>query len=189
MGKLRIVLGVIVVCLAVGAAAEAQPVYRYGFRGDPWIDWRYPDGNSVGQDCFSNCGAGCSDSPNPCGGPQQYWIQEMLGDPHFANTNYYSSCDYFSGTLYIYASHRYVAPMQETYHGFSTAGCQLHDNTCGGIVWLNPGCWWSPLISCTIDREEKQWGWQTWRDGWKRGELVEIIEQGCPCQGDQICFP
>jgi hypothetical protein len=186
MSKVRTVLAVTIVCLAVGAAAEAQPVYRYGFRGDPWIQWRYPDGDSVGQDCFSNCGAGCSDSPNPCGGPQQYWIQEMTGDPQFAGVDYYSDCDERYGTLLNYTAQRYVAPMHENYHGFRTAGCQLHDNTCGGIVWLNPGCWWSPLTTCLIDREERDWAWDTWRDG--RLWQVEAIPCGCEVQGDYSCY-
>jgi hypothetical protein len=182
----RILLGVMIVCLAA-VAAEAQPVYRYDFRGDPWIDWRYPDGKSVGQDCFSNCGAGCSDSPNPCGGPAQYWLQKMLGDPQFSGDYYYGSCDRYTGTLYIFANHKYVAPMEETYHGFHTWGCQLHDNTCGGIVWLNPGCWWSPLSTCLIDREERDWRWETWREGWRRNDLAEVIENGCPCESEWGC--
>jgi hypothetical protein len=185
MGKVRMVLGAILVCLASGPA-EAQAVYRQGFRGDPWIDWRYPDGDSVGQDCFANCGAGCSDSPNPCFGPQQYWIQEMIGDPEFAGTDYYEDCDQRFGTLVQYTAERYVAPMRETYHGYKTAGCQLHDNTCFGIAIFNPGCWWAPGLSCLIDQEERDWSWTTWRDG--RIWHAEAIECGCPVQGDYICY-
>jgi hypothetical protein len=184
MGKVRIVLGAILVCLAA-AAVDAEPVYRINFRGDPSIDWREPDGNSVGEDCFSNCGEGCSDDWNPCDGRPQYWTQEMLADPQYDGQDYYTDCDVRFGTLWIHTADRYVAPMRETYHGFSTAGCQLHDNTCAG-GWWNPGCWWLPHFSCNIDRENKDWSWTTWRDGriWRS----EAIECGCPVQGDYVCW-
>jgi len=109
----------------------------------------------------------------------------MLDEPQFNRVDYRSECTP-GGTLYVYAGYVHNAPMRETYHGFSTtAGCQLHDNTCFGGWWW-PGCWWMPLASCSIDREEKQWSWATWRDG-RYWELVEVTEQGCPCSGDYPC--
>ena len=188
MLKPSTILAMTTLCLTAAAAVEAgPPVYRVNFQGHPWIEWRYPDGDSVGQDCFSNCGAGCNDSPNPCGGRQQYWVQEMLEEPWFSGVNYRTTCDSFTGTLYVYSGQVYNAHMQETYEGFSTAGCQLHDNTCFGGWWW-PGCWWAPLSTCLIDREDKSWSWVAVRDG-RLWELAEIIEGGCPCVGDQICPP
>jgi len=185
MGKLRIVLGMIIVGLAAGAAESGVPVYREGFRGDPWIDWRYPDGDSVGQNCHGNCGAGCGDAWNPCGGRQQYWVQEMLGDPQFSGLDYYTTCDTRFGTLYVHTGQRHVAPMRETYNGFVTLACTSHDATCG-TGWAFIGCLWPPHHLCPFDRHNEEWSWETWRDG-RRWEITEVIEGGCPCQGDYIC--
>jgi hypothetical protein len=181
MCKLRTILGVIIVCLAAGAA-ESVPVYRQGFRGHPWIEWRYPDGDSVGQNCHGNCGRGCNDSWNPCGGRQQYWVQEMLDEPQVSGGgNYRVSCDSYSGTLYVFRGQVYVAPMRETYNGFQTAACLAHDATCG-TGWAFFGCLWPPNALCPFDRQDKEWSWVAGRDG-RLWELEEIIEGGCPADG------
>ena len=65
MGKLRALFGVMVLGLAAGAAQASPPVYHQDFRGDPRIQWAYPNGDSVGQDCYGNCGKGCDDAFNP----------------------------------------------------------------------------------------------------------------------------
>jgi hypothetical protein len=184
----RTILSVIVACLAA-AAVQAQPVRRVGFRGDPRIDWRDPDPDRAGEDCFGNCGAGCSDFPNPCFGPEQYWIQEMLDEPQFLGVDYgvIRECDVTTGTVYLQNAFRYIAPMRETYHGFRTAGCQLHDNTCG-TGWGILGCPWSPLFSCTLGREERDWTYEIWEPGaWY--EPGDVIEGGCDiCPGGPPCL-
>lgn len=181
MSKLSIVGAMIVAGLAVGVAEADPPVYREGFRGDPNIQWPYASkysADAAGEDCFSNCGGGCNDSPNPCGGPQQYWIQEMLDEPQFSRVEYEATsvCNR-RGRLYIYNALVYTAPMRETYHGFHTAACQLHDNTCGPGIQI-PGCvvFIPPL--CDVDREERSWSYTASREG-RRYELADVVEDGC----------
>jgi hypothetical protein len=186
MSRLRAIVGVIVFFGVVAGTAESSPpLYREGFRGDPWIQWGYPDGDSVGQDCFSNCGAGCGDAFNPCGGRQQYWVQEMLDEPQFSHTEVSSSCDTFTGTQYYYTVQVHTAPMHETYYGFKTLACQMHDSTCGG-GWAFIGCLWPPNAFCPFEREDREWSWVATRYG-RKYEVSEVIERGCPCIGDQIC--
>jgi hypothetical protein len=181
----RAILGVILCSLAAAAAQAQPPVYRPNPRGDIFIQWAYPNGDSVGQDCFGNCGKGCDDEWNPCGGRQQFWVQEMLDDPQFSHMEGASSCDHTTGTQYFYDVFVYTAPVQETYNGFVTEACILHDITCGpGLQFA--GCLWPPHAFCPYNRHDDQWSWITTRPG-RKYELSYVQECGCQCLGDYIC--
>ncbi len=49
------------------------PQYQIRYPQDG-IDWNTtPNSHAIPGECFGNCGGGCSDAWNPCGGPTQYW--------------------------------------------------------------------------------------------------------------------
>lgn len=190
MGKRRAVLGVVIVCLAAGTVESREPVYREGFRGPSWLQWPYPDPRSVGENCHGNCGAGCSDNWDPCFSPPQYWVQEMLDEPQLLGIGHglRTECDVTSGTLYFYDAFIYGVPMRETYHGFQTLACKMHDATCGDNPLLDPGCWWPPDAFCPFERGRREWSYvaarQTW--WWEPGE---VVEGGCEvCPGGPPCY-
>ena len=71
---LRIACLVGVIGMGITAEASAE-WYQDGVK---WYSYNgHPKGSQVG-DCYGNCGAGCSSTMNPCGGPAQYWASSIL---------------------------------------------------------------------------------------------------------------
>jgi hypothetical protein len=86
-----------------------------------------PSGSNLNS-CWGNCGAGCSDKPNPCGGPS-YWTNAWLNQARYVDDDYQvPSCA--GGTVIVDVYRRYAISGRWTYHGRSSDGCRLHDNIC-----------------------------------------------------------
>jgi hypothetical protein len=66
------------ICLAalltMGVTGSSTTLLGWTQDGIEWL--AHPVGSSAG-DCFGNCGAGCSDTWNICGGPTQYWDLDL----------------------------------------------------------------------------------------------------------------
>jgi hypothetical protein len=85
--------------------------------------------------CFGNCGAGCTDAWNPCGGPQQYWALTYLTAPTYGPFKY-RIC--LAKRIYRAESMTYRARGRWSYHGYTAPGCVNHDNICP--EWTLFGC-------------------------------------------------
>jgi hypothetical protein len=89
-----------------------------------------PSGSNVNS-CWGNCGAGCSDKPNPCGGPS-YWSNSWVSQAQYVDDDYQvPSCA--GGTVIVDIHRRYAISGRWTYHGRSSDGCRLHDNICRAL--------------------------------------------------------
>jgi hypothetical protein len=135
-----------------GTCYSGQGDIRYPNDGIDWESVTAPIDGQVG-DCFGNCGGGCSEDMNPCGPHDQYWELVLLSGPDFG-TYYGEYCDEQEHILTRINVEGYKATGRWTYHGWVTAGCRYHDDTCNG-AWWNPGCW--IFLGCLIDRHEQTW--------------------------------
>ncbi len=89
-----------------------------------------PSGKNANS-CWGNCGAACSDKPNPCGGPS-YWSNAWISQPQYVDDDYpVPSCA--GGTVITDLYRRYAISGRWTYHGRSSDGCRLHDNICRAL--------------------------------------------------------
>jgi hypothetical protein len=128
------------VVLACGMASSAATEWQQA--GITWYGG--PDGSHV-DDCAGNCGAGCSDHANPCGGPDQYWDLQFLDGPTYTGTETEQECrqtgkEVFA--IYDITKDYYQAMGRWTYHGWVMPGCQSHDSICGWETF--PLCaWWT----------------------------------------------
>lgn len=121
---------------------------------------RYPDSIAWPQkpldyyvnSCFSNCGAGCSDAWNPCGGPQQYWRLTYLSPVTYGPFKY-RIC--LAKHIYQAESLTYRARGRWTYYGYTAPGCQQHDGTCP--EWTDFGC--VLFFGCFSPRSVKTWSY------------------------------
>jgi len=111
------------------SAAPSAPPPLPGLGAIVW-GGNVADSGSVNR-CWGNCGADCSNRPNPCGGPS-YWSNEWLSLPQYVDDNYaISTC---LGPAVITDVYRhYVVTGRWTYHGRSSDGCRLHDNICRAL--------------------------------------------------------
>ena len=71
------------VCNADCGNCPDLPDVRYPPYGPNWASVTSPDDNYLSDTCEGNCGGGCNDSPNPCGGPAQYWQLDFVDGPVF----------------------------------------------------------------------------------------------------------
>jgi hypothetical protein len=114
---------------SLGTGSLRSPGSAWG--GGP-IVWsaNVPSGRNVNS-CWGNCGAGCSDKPNPCGGPS-YWSNAWISQPQYVDDDYpVPSCA--GGTVITDLHRRYAISGRWTYHGRSSDGCRLHDNICRAL--------------------------------------------------------
>jgi len=112
-----------------GTGSPGSPGSAWG--GEP-IVWsaNVPSGKNVNS-CWGNCGAACSDKPNPCGGPS-YWSNVWISQPQYVDDDYQvPSCA--GGTVITDLYRRYAISGRWTYHGRSSDGCRLHDNICRAL--------------------------------------------------------
>lgn len=125
-------LTVLVVCLVCIPTASSR------------ANWVLPtrfDDSRVGN-CRGNCGAGCSDSVNPCGGPPQYWDAVQITEGSLLFDYWHESCE--GDGVWWYHEGYFIATFRFTYHGWASAACQEHDSLCpevlviGCIFWF--GC-------------------------------------------------
>lgn len=134
-----------------------QGQIRYPGDGIPWDG---PVGAFAG-DCFGNCGAGCSDTNNPCGGPTQYWELTYLVQPSY-ETMTGGFCVGYDEYRAVYKGYRALG--RWTYHGWSAPGCITHDGVCPEWTWF--GC--LLFFGCGQPRWERQWSYDV--------QLVHITE-------------
>lgn len=138
-------------------------------------DWtaNIPCAYCVG-DCFGNCGKGCSDSVNPCGGPWQHWKLTLATPAEYGIESYVCEGE---------DRHRirwdgYRANGIWTYHGYRAVGCVLHDAYCregwlGCLVYAGCGSG-SPW----------QWSWNTqvFSSNWSNYSVVGVESNHPDCQ-------
>lgn len=118
---------------------SAQSV-RYPNDGYDWV--ASPDGRNV-LDCFGNCGAGCSEFPNPCGGSPQYWELQITSAVTHVRDFKENKCEhdggvgFVEGQLYSRSVGLYRASGVWAYHGLVADLCRSHDTHCRGIwqIW------------------------------------------------------
>jgi hypothetical protein len=109
------------------------------------IEWNTSPGWDTVGNCRGNCGAGCSDHYNPCGGPTQYWQLTYLQAPVYGTWETYR-CQ--GPDLWYDVWIGYKATGRWTYHGWAAPGCVTHDQTCP--EWSFLGClWWAGCGSPT----------------------------------------
>src|SRR5712691_5400028 len=121
--RTKVFILVAVVMSAVVQTGASDVGYPGG--GIRWLT--SPDGSNVG-DCFGNCGAGCGDAWNPCGGRSQFWELQIVSDPDEISLPLVQC----NGAAMVLAHYRgYSAVGQWTYRGHSAFGCAIHDYFCG----------------------------------------------------------
>jgi hypothetical protein len=102
-----------------------------------WESWPNPHAPELGE-CFGNCGAGCSNVSNPCGGRTQWWELQILTELELIEDSRYQDVWCYGETRYLYDFDRYRAMGRWIYHGHAAIGCVTHDAMCPEATWL--GC-------------------------------------------------
>lgn len=129
----RFVIGVLALLFLCSAPTLASAQWLQN--GISWRTW--PNSSAAG-DCFGNCGAGCSDSPNGgCSGSSQYWELTFNSGPSYVQSGWDYECDSSYGNMWTRHWDQYSAAGTWTYHGWVMPGCITHDVTCNNL-WV--GC-------------------------------------------------
>lgn len=123
-----------IMLVAAAAVTLSGSYVSYPVDGIYW--YNSPSDAAVG-DCFGNCGAGCSDGWNPCGGRTQYWQLVLTSTPQEIPNSEWTEqiCDSNSNTLYTYDRALFSATGHWTYYGFASVGCADHDSICPEFLW------------------------------------------------------
>jgi len=169
----------------VDTGGIGSPGSRGSAGGGGPIVWsaNVPSGKNANS-CWGNCGAACSDEPNPCGGPS-YWTNAWLNQPQYVDDNYQvPSCA--GGTVIVDVYRRYAISGRWTYHGRSSDGCRLHDNICRALG-DNPagflGCFLAAVVPgsayCSGARDEN-WSYTYVLNGHSQQPVRTIISTQ-PC--------
>jgi hypothetical protein len=155
-------LAAIFLALAVGAwSPNASAWWANG------IDWMAsPHGGNVG-DCFGNCGAGCSNTWNVCGGPPQYWDLTLIAGPDLVASSVDTMCE--DRHLLERTVERYQAVGTWTYHGWVAPLCVTHDVTCS---WWMLGCLW--VAPCGEPQGEQSWSYDEYMQGFAFGPWITV---------------
>ncbi len=154
-------LVVLFVCAARPTAAQI----RYPIDGFVW--YSVPNGEIVGH-CFGNCGAGCSDFMNPCGGRQQYWELQILSEPQPVGGEWWDT-ECWTDTLMLVRFVPHQAWARWTYYGHAASGCESHDARCpevfyiGCLIWTGCGPEW-----------DQEWWYEELIEGDKRADVEPI---------------
>jgi cell wall-associated protease len=130
----------------------------------------YPDvhASDLGE-CFGNCGAGCSNAFNPCGGRTQWWELQILDEP-VPTGSFWQDVLCYGDFYYLYEFERYAAAGRWIYHGHAASGCAAHDASCPETIWI--GC----LIFTGCGTEwDQDWSYEDMVLGSK---LLNIQEMG-----------
>jgi hypothetical protein len=132
---LRMLACVVPLLLGTAKSTLAQVVV---FQTPPYT-W-FVNTTLVGDECFGNCGAGCSDGWNPCGGRTQYWDFTLLSSPEYQGPGVdFLEC--IAGREITWHQQLYSAVASATYHGTIAPGCIVHDTYCRHLPFI--GCaWW-----------------------------------------------
>lgn len=156
---------VLVVLLGLGSA-KGEATWTQG-----GITWNVsPSGSSVGG-CFGNCGGGCSDSWNICGGPTQYWDMAFTAGPDLQGVVDDYEC--YGGIYYVRHWEMYYAIGRWTYHRWVKPGCVTHDVYCS--PW-NIAC--LAFFGCGSPGSSDTWSYDEWMVGYKD---VGLEFEGSPC--------
>lgn len=134
--------------------------------------------------CWGNCGAGCGNKPNPCGGPS-YWSNEWIGGARYVDDNFQiSTC---AGAAVITDVYRhYAITGRWTYHGRSSDGCRLHDNICrslGNNAAGFLGCFLAAVVpgsSYCVGARDQNWSYTYTLDG-RSAQPVATYVDAQPC--------
>lgn len=162
--RFRVLVSAAALVMTAESAGFAQ--IRYPIDGFVW--YSLPDWGAVG-DCFGNCGGGCSDEWNPCGGRYQYWELEVLSEPQPIGGEWWDT-ECWSGTLMLVHLVPHQAWGRWTYYGHAATGCFVHDALCP--EFLGPlGCsWW---LGCGSEWDE-EWVYEELVQGAKRADVEPV---------------
>lgn len=172
MRALRVVPLAIVLGLFVTASSASAGWVQDGINWQAW-----PSGASGGIDCFGNCGAGCSNKANPCGGPKQYWSLSYVAGPNVVGQGIADYCvDYGDGVgaWYTETWNVYNAIGRWTYHGWVKPGCLTHDVYCN--QW-KIGC--VVFFGCGDPGWTDTWSYDQWMVGTKHTSNTFV--EWAPC--------
>lgn len=163
--------------LVCGIASPAAAQWEQG--GITWMAG--PNGSSV-NDCPGNCGAGCSDHYNPCGGPNQYWDMQFLAGPNYTFTGVYQSCVPTGGEGYheIYETTKdwYEAIGRWSYHGWYRTACANHDAICSWETFPMCAAW----AGCGSDGGQNQtWSYDEYITGYIITRYESVGTYPGPC--------
>lgn len=157
-----------VFCGALPAVATAQTTDPVG------VYWQISPQVYV-DDCFGNCGRGCTGDINPCGGPPRYWTIDFASDVYVTRTEEWESCEliYPGGPPDGYRiQNRYeevLALASWTFHGEEKTGCVQHDTACRWGDWFS--CAFNPF-GCGNATGKTEWTTpQVWMAGWRHRQL------------------
>lgn len=153
-------------CLLLGAATTVSAQIYYPADGFVWR--AAPNWGAVG-DCFGNCGAGCSDDSNPCGGRFQYWELQIISEPQPTGGDWWDT-ECHSDTLYLVHYLPHQAWGRWTYYGHAALGCLFHDATCPEFLF-GAGCFW--WAGCGTEWDE-EWTYDEFVTGDKRVQVEPI---------------
>lgn len=155
-------------CLLLGPATTAS-AQMLGYPQGAFIWYSWPNWSAVG-DCFGNCGAGCSDDSNPCGGRQQYWQLDIISEPQPTGYEWWNVECWWSDTLYLVHYSEHSAWGRWTYYGYVTIGCIIHDGNCPEFLWgLGCALW----AGCGSGWDE-QWSYDEFMGGSRRLDAEPI---------------
>jgi hypothetical protein len=154
------------------------------------IDWcaDNPPPTSDEESCHGNCGRGCT-KWSICGSPGHKWTLEITSTPQYSDWEGYTC----QGNDLVWGSFRnYTATGRWTYWGWSAAGCDVHDDTCGPW-YLSPFCYsfTSFLMGACIGAGPESW--EHYKNVAHQQTLyAEVVQpMGCyagpPTCGDFVC--
>ena len=169
----RVATLVWLVCVLVGGVF-VPPASAQWYIGDGIAWYGRPNGKRVG-DCQGNCGAGCSSTLNPCGGPRQYWELAIL-EKHVTAEGEYEECvpegDSLPRLYWVqWTENEGLAEWR--YYGYAPTGCGDHDQMCSG--WWDPSCYVT-FVGCGTAIGRVVWKYQEWI--WGVREYRESIGWG-----------
>jgi hypothetical protein len=127
---------------------------------DDGLTWESTPRDGDAQDCFGNCGGGCSPHLNPCGGSPQGWRLTYEGTPWYGLNIHKFTCIDHAWRHESYMG--WTATGTWTYHGWVTPGCITHDSWCP--EWTILGC--LLFVGCGSG----------WEDTWSYSEGIHAID-------------
>jgi hypothetical protein len=166
MNSLRTLVCVGCLLFSSVVTALANDVHYPTEDGHRWWMWAQPNGGNVG-DCYGNCGAGCSDGWNPCGGRHQYWDLTITGGPNDVPGYEWPETVCEGDQLLEVIWGRYEAWGNWTYYGHVAVGCIAHDAICPEF-WL-VGC--LGFAGCGSEWDD-EWSYDTYFVGERRYQVT-----------------
>jgi hypothetical protein len=175
------VLGFVIALGTLLFATSASAQWRQN--GIDWAATPHGSQTNPDPDCLGNCGAGCSNNINPCGGPPQYWELTFIAGPDYVGSRRWQECVDREvqpgsppvGHWITYREDEYQAIGRWLYHGWYGTGCRAHDELCSNPV--DPEC--AMWTGCG-ETYAQTWWYDEWMRGFTRTE-EEVIRTEYPC--------